>query len=428
MRCVLVSPAADFQEMIRAQCARIGVDYVCCSRGRQCMDYLAIGLGDFVIVNQQLDDMSGLSLCTKIRQMSQKRYLPILFITDSEDWEELQGLANLGVGEIFSQSDEHRIEHWIMQNTERQVALQANEGRILCVEQPDSGRPAVLAEMTHRLGLEALSCSSSHDALLTILSMEIDLVVLDYSFRDEQSSAELLKSIRQLKMPFGRIPVLVLFQEKDHSQRIELYRAGANDSLQVPIVLEEFAARVGVHLRNKQLLDQVEAQKKELERMVLTDRLTGLYNRHALNDLVPEFFKKALARRVPISLILLDLDHFKHINDTYGHPMGDLVLELCARVISDQQGAADLSIRFGGEEFMILLDSCSQSMAYQKAELLREKIEHEMPGNLLVTASIGVSTLMPDDPRGLENLLAAADVAVYDAKQQGRNRVIFREL
>ncbi|POE05636.1 sensor domain-containing diguanylate cyclase [Pectobacterium odoriferum] len=166
--------------------------------------------------------------------------------------------------------------------------------------------------------------------------------------------------------------------------------------------------------------------QRRLEQMATTDKLTGLMNRQAFDYLFRRLGAKNALRHKSLSILLIDIDHFKRINDQYGHNVGDFVLQGVSALLSSNTRSSDQSCRWGGEEFVILLDDCDINAAQQRAEALRHSIEiAQIPcreGTIQVTVSCGVAEYRAGET--LSMLINRADIALYQAKQQGRNRVV----
>jgi diguanylate cyclase (GGDEF)-like protein len=175
------------------------------------------------------------------------------------------------------------------------------------------------------------------------------------------------------------------------------------------------------------LLMQRERREQEIERLAMTDALTGAYNRRTLFDLGEREAKRAEREGRTLALVLLDLDHFKRINDTHGHPTGDAVLRQFAEIARAYLRKSDLLVRFGGEEFCVLLPGEDEAGALVVADRIRAAVESaSIPVGdqaIRVTSSAGVAAIRPDAERGLPWLIRAADDALYRAKNAGRNRV-----
>lgn len=173
---------------------------------------------------------------------------------------------------------------------------------------------------------------------------------------------------------------------------------------------------------------QLEAANAKLQRLALTDGLTGLYNRRAFHDRLQEEIERARRHSHPLSLLLIDVDHFKQVNDLFGHPTGDKVLQRVAHILEINGREYDFVARFGGEEFVIILPKTDETMAIAIAERLRTRISAVPFPERQITVSVGIATLalhqIPEEGSQEGTLLVkAADVALYQSKQQGRNRV-----
>ena len=157
----------------------------------------------------------------------------------------------------------------------------------------------------------------------------------------------------------------------------------------------------------------------------MRDQLTKLYNRHYLLEIAEKAIKEAVCFSKPLSIIVIDIDHFKKLNDAHGHQVGDHVLASVAEFLLAAMQPTDVAARFGGEEFVLVLSHCTLNEAKAKAEKLRSKLQQLQPIGLEVTASFGVSALEIISGEASFNMLfKLADNAVYQAKNEGRNRVI----
>lgn len=183
-------------------------------------------------------------------------------------------------------------------------------------------------------------------------------------------------------------------------------------------MLQAHEANVRLQIQRAEL----EAANERLQELATIDGLTGLKNHRSFQEMLQKEFERALRYQRPLSLILLDVDHFKKFNDTFGHPAGDEALRQVARILLEQTRTADFVARYGGEEFVVLLSDTDQEGALLTAERLRARLEAAAWSRAPLTASLGVATLQERTPRGSE-LTEQADQALYASKQQGRNRV-----
>lgn len=244
-----------------------------------------------------------------------------------------------------------------------------------------------------------------------------DLILLDVQMPD-MNGYDVLKLLKE-NSDTEQIPIIFVTGKdavEDEEYGLEL---GAVDYIAKPIRPSIVKARVKTHIMLKQQHDQ-------LVGMATHDQLTGLYNRHYLSDALSKKVAHAKRHGEALSVIIVDIDHFKNVNDTFGHLIGDLILKAVARTMQDSARKEDIAARFGGEEFIMVLDNCTAHDALVKAENLRSKIQLLHPEDIAVTASFGIVQLDKDMQR-CEDLLKNADTALYIAKEEGRNRVVLYE-
>jgi two-component system cell cycle response regulator len=159
--------------------------------------------------------------------------------------------------------------------------------------------------------------------------------------------------------------------------------------------------------------------------MATTDKLTGCHNRHSLMEISDKFLSASSRQGHPFRLLVLDLDHFKWVNDTHGHAIGDVVLEAVGKLLNDSFHEGNLVARFGVEEFVVLMGHCDAENAKIVAENLRQKIELLKPCNLAISASIGVSSIKIGQDANFDILFSLTDKGGYMAKNRGINRVVY---
>jgi len=225
------------------------------------------------------------------------------------------------------------------------------------------------------------------------------------------------------------VPILVV---GDQTRKDILFRAldlSVNDYLVRPIDRNELIARVATQFRWKTYSDRLREIRRQSIELAATDPLTGLHNRRYLAAHLSRQITRSKETRKPCTVLILDIDHFKRINDTYGHQAGDEVLKALADSFKFNIRGIDLACRYGGEEFVIVMPETELAVAEKVAERLREAIaeRHFKTGEgkpeIPVTASIGIATLDPATDTA-QSLIERADKALYEAKASGRNKVV----
>jgi len=240
-----------------------------------------------------------------------------------------------------------------------------------------------------------------------------DLILLDIVMPNMDG----YEVLRKLKETQGTkdIPVIFVTASASIEDEEKGLTLGAVDYITKPISAAIVKARVNTHI-------MIKLQRDELLYNATHDQLTGLNNRHVLSQEGKRTFSHAKRHGNKLSAIILDIDHFKHVNDEYGHLVGDKVLVNIAKILKQNMRTEDFTARFGGEEFIVILEDCNVIQAKEKAESLRKKIENTITDSIRITASFGVCELN-EKHYTFEALLKDADEALYRAKDNGRNRV-----
>ncbi|MBA8667061.1 PleD family two-component system response regulator [Holosporaceae bacterium 'Namur'] len=226
------------------------------------------------------------------------------------------------------------------------------------------------------------------------------------------------------------IPILIIVEEADEKTLTKGLEMGVNDYLLYPVESNELLARTTTQIKRKNYQDALRENYIHNLSLSVIDQLTNLYNRRYFDIHIKNLVTNAASTGKNLSLIMLDIDHFKNINDTYGHQAGDVIIQEVARRILLGVRPADLSARYGGEEFVVILPDTKLEDAIKVSERIRQSVEMYPlttvnSSEIKCTISLGVSALSSDDSP--ENLLKRADQCLYKAKEGGRNRVVAEE-
>jgi two-component system, cell cycle response regulator len=224
--------------------------------------------------------------------------------------------------------------------------------------------------------------------------------------------------------------ILLLTSKSQREDLIEGMESGADDYLTKPFDQHELKVRLRAGTRIIDLQRELVAAREKLREQATKDFLTRVWNRSSVLDILQRELLRSARERRPVSLLMVDLDRFKSINDTFGHSAGDAVLKEFARRMLASMRPYDSLGRYGGEEFLIVLPGCDEENARAQGERLREALANDPVSfndtPYTVTASFGATTWNPGSSATAEMVIGMADMALYEAKNQGRNRVVVR--
>ena len=258
---------------------------------------------------------------------------------------------------------------------------------------------------------------------------EFDLLVLAQGKR-QRFGLKLLETLRKGSTEGKMLPVVLLLESPSPEDTLRALQLGADEVFERPVPMELFAAKtkrlLDLHRHVEGLHEQIEA----LHRLSVTDGLTQVFNHRYFQSRLKEEFRRAQRYEENLALMLVDLDHFKNVNDRFGHQAGDLVLREVALAIKANIRDTDVVARYGGEEFVVLLPKTQRPGALTVAERVWSGVASVKAGPQRthpVTLSIGVSSYPGEDVDTPESLLQTADEALYTAKRTGRNRIVLHE-
>jgi diguanylate cyclase (GGDEF)-like protein len=304
------------------------------------------------------------------------------------------------------------------------------KANILLVED-NKTQAGVIREFLEKNGYEVFWVEDGMSAFKAARTRKVDLVLLDLILPDIDGN----EVCRWLKLDQNTrsIPIIMLTAKDSVSDKVTSLEAGADDYLPKPFDENELNARIYVRLRTKIQEDELKQKNRQLEDMLtrvetlaIMDSLTGLYNRRRCEVILESEFKRAARYQSPLSCLMIDIDHFKKVNDSYGHQGGDTVLREIAQIIQMTIREVDTPGRWGGEEFVVVSPNTTKDKAILAAtRILKAVTQHTFSGvkGGKITVSIGVAGTPDPSIDNKDKLVHAADLAMYEAKKKGRNRV-----
>ena len=276
-----------------------------------------------------------------------------------------------------------------------------------------------------RSGYESIEFGMGEEAREQLVKIDWDLAILDRRLPDMDGVdlCQQLKADPDLRNRY----VIMLTGEDDQEDKIQGLDLGADDYITKPFQYPELMARMRAAKRIVDLQKELLETNRRLELLSITDGLTKLYNHRHLQDELARAFEESARYERPLSFVIVDLDFFKKVNDTYGHAIGDEVLKAISAVFQQSIRTTDLAARYGGEEFALMLPETVLEDALNFAEKIRGIVESTAvethAGPISATVSIGVATVPHPRIHSAKELIVAADKALYRAKKNGRNQV-----
>jgi len=403
---------------------------------------------DIVLLDVMMPGMDGYEVCQRLKQLPETHHIPVVMVTAlDQQSDRIKGLES-GADDFLTKPINDialfaRVKSLVRLKTlTDELRMRESTGqRLGAIEngsQPTpadfSGRCIVVddrarqrARLCEMLGAkhEVTVAESSAELLELAAHGDYDFVLISLSLETEDG----LRICSQLKSldATRQTPILAIVEEGDTARLVRALDMGVNDYLTRPVERSELLARCRSQLRRKRYQDQLKDNFQRSLEMAITDSLTGLYNRRYMTNHLATLVDEGAHSGKALSLMILDIDFFKAVNDTYGHGAGDEVLKEFSKRLSTNVRGIDLACRLGGEEFVVVMPDTELETAMSIAQRLRMRIAErafktDTEKMIEVTVSIGLASAhWPDDTA--EALLERADQALYQAKHDGRNRV-----
>jgi two-component system cell cycle response regulator len=437
-------------KLLEAKLASEYYDVITAKDGFEALQKAKENKPDLVLLDVMMPGMDGFETCKKIKEDNATSHIPVVMVTAlSEKSDRLKGL-DAGADDFLTKPindmalfarvkslirikmlldelrlrDKTSLQMGIEPATANAFISDVSGAKLMVVDDDEVQAKQVIAKLSETYQVDAVSDPEQALEKATAGDYGAILISTMLSGSDGLRLASQIKSQEETR----NVPLLVLVDEDDKAIMFKALEMGINDYLTVPVDKNEMLARVKMQIRRKRYQEALKSHYQQSISMALTDGLTGLYNRHYLNTHLANMVKQAQQNNKNLAVMMMDMDHFKQVNDTHGHDAGDMVLKQLAGLIMGAARSTDLAARFGGEEFVVLMPETDPQSAIGAANRLRDIVE-KTPFNINVdgttiqkTVSIGVSSLHPDGD-SMEGLLKRADEALYVAKNSGRNQV-----
>ncbi len=444
----------DIPTNVRLLEARLTAEYyevVTASSGPQALEICNTSDVDIVLLDVMMPDMDGFEVCRRLKSNPRTQHVPVLMVTaldqpsdrvkglevGADDFltkpvDDMQLMARVkSLVRLKSLTDELRARATTGQQIAIEDSMRAMDkintaaGSILIVDTDPRHAERIKNYLTPEHDVDILLQPADAVFQVTGASYELALVAMALTDFDPLRVCSQIRTLEHTR----NLPIILIADDADKPKVVRALDLGVNDFISRPVERNELAARVRTQIRRQRYALELRQSVNNTMALAVTDDMTGLYNRRYFDRHLGVMLGKAQNQERDMALMILDIDHFKAVNDTYGHDIGDAVLkEFAARLKRNIRGV-DLACRFGGEEFVVLMPDTDFGQAELVAERVRQSIAERSfevnagrPLSVTVSAGVTLNESAADTP---ESLIKRADVALYRAKREGRNRVVF---
>lgn len=423
------------------------------TNGAEALEACENGKVDVALLDVMMPDMDGFEVCRRIKADPRTAHIPVVMVTALDQVSDRVRGLEAGADDFLTKPVNDlqlmaRVKSLVrLKMLTDELRLRAATTRNIGIEEllnrqqaPDQAPPRVLLiderpvsqERIRRMlrgAAELDTVGDPHIGLFEAAEKPYECVIVSTGFSDFDP-LRLCSQLRSLDRT-RLLPIVLIAEREDDDRIVRALELGVNDFLTLPVDQQELIARLRTQVKRKRFNDHLRESVAQTIEMAVTDGLTGLHNRRYLDTHLGMLFDRAVSRQQPLSVMMTDLDRFKSVNDTHGHDAGDEVLREFARRLRKNVRGIDLVCRYGGEEFVVVMPNTTREVAERVGERIRAEIAgtpFALPGlrqGIDLTVSVGVSALRPglDTPA---DLMKRADLALYEAKNGGRNRVVAR--
>lgn len=449
-RILVVDDLLPNVRLLEAKLEREYYDVTTAQNGKEALESVIQYPPDIILLDVMMPEMDGFEICRRLKHDPKTADIPVVMVTALSDIDDrVQGL-NAGADDFLtkpindlalfarirslvrlkSMTDELKLRDQTGQElgfdeVKHKRLQDTSHAKILVIDDDNSQAKQIQERLATSLKMEVMVEAVPKEAVKLSERIDFDLIIVSTQLRSDDG-LHLCAHLRSQEKT-RTTPLLIIIEDDNMDLMVKGLDMGINDYLITPIDSNEVLARVNIQVRRKRYQDALKATQQESLSLAILDQLTQVYNRHYMDSHSQRLLQAALHNNKSLSVMMLDVDHFKQVNDQYGHLSGDEILKHIPLCILKNIRPTDLLARYGGEEFVVMLPDTSVKQAADVAERIRKAIDEYVfaipvdPKQLHCTVSIGVSTIVEGDT--VQTLISRADKALYHVKNTGRNKV-----
>ena len=454
-RVLVVDDILPNVKLLEAKLTCAYYEVITAQSGQEALEKVENENPDIVLLDVMMPEMDGFEVCERIKSSSETAHIPVVMVTALTDTQDKVRGLEAGADDFLSKPIDDvalmarvrslarlkmALDEWrIRENAATQFGVVSEKtnlmeepvqgARVLLVEDKDFEKNKIAGVLSSDLNI-VVPVDTGMNAMETITGQDFDILMVSLNLKDEDG-LRLCSHLRSNERTRA-VPIVMIAGEDDMERVAHGLEIGAHDYILRPLEKNELLARVRTQIRRKRFQERLRSTYEISLSMALTDSLTGLYNRRYLEVHLEKLIENNARSNKALGVIMMDIDHFKSVNDTHGHNVGDEILKVFANRIKDNLRSFDLVARLGGEEFVAILPDVSPERAYIVAERLRRAIADEPiicsaeTGCLDITTSIG-GAIINRGGHSIPAILERADKCLYDAKHGGRNCTVFED-
>ncbi|MEJ5080871.1 MULTISPECIES: PleD family two-component system response regulator [unclassified Ochrobactrum] len=455
-RILVVDDVESSVKLLEALLLREYYEVVSAYNGAEAIEICLGGQIDVVILDVLMPGINGFEVCRRLKDDPRTTNIPVVMLTalnsaqdkitgleagaddfmtkpvnDQQLLSRVKSLARLKMvsDELFQRTGtvaDTEVEALLVTKLSGRFGGGEDAARILIVDENEIAAARLRVILGEDYFVDV--ANDANDALIKAIENDYDSIVIsaDFTYYDPLRLCSQIRTIERTRL----VPIILIVNEDEGSLVVRALELGVNDYVMRPLEKLELYARLRTQIKRKCYNDLLRQSLHRTITMAVTDSLTGLHNRRYLDTHLPVLLSRATGRERPLTVIMIDFDHFKRVNDQYGHDGGDDVLREFATRLRTKIRGMDVMCRYGGEEFAIVLPDTDLASAAAVAERIRDAVSEEpflLAGGkhqIAMTISIGIASLRLMGGDTVEALFARTDAALYEAKKKGRNRIV----